>query len=112
MIKKHEVDGTLKEVNRTGPNFRELIDKLFTQEASLFSPRPCYDGKKIMYSSRDDLKGAVRCLLIDLRVLLILASSIRSAWLKIQTPTEESIVYAWKKLSVFNLGKISDCLFF
>ncbi|KAF7789534.1 hypothetical protein EIP86_000480 [Pleurotus ostreatoroseus] len=58
VIKKHEADGTLKEVNRTGPNFRELIDKLFTEEASRFSPRPCYDGKKVMFSSRGDLKGA------------------------------------------------------
>ena len=73
MIKKHEADGTLKEVNRTGPNFRELIDKLFTEETSRFSPRPCYDGKKVMFSSRGHLKGAVCHLSIDFCDLLILA---------------------------------------
>ncbi|KAJ3530890.1 hypothetical protein NM688_g7649 [Phlebia brevispora] len=37
--------------------YREVMDKLFTEHPSIFTPRPTYDGKQSMYSSRETMKG-------------------------------------------------------
>ena len=49
----------MKEVKPRPDRYREIMDKLFTQHTMTFQPRPSYDGRKNMYSSRKINDGEV-----------------------------------------------------
>ena len=51
--------GQEKEMKLEPNHYREVMDELFREYPAIFSPRPSYDGRKNMYSSKALERGDV-----------------------------------------------------